>query len=688
MNRRLFHAPLYWDGMRRTALLGGLFSVLLSVQALLIVFGFHITYSAVDMPAEEITVQIVHLLRMNPLLLALPCLLVPLLMMNLFGFLNQRSQSDFWHSVPFKRSCLFLTHIAVVLSWVGIALVLSTLVSVMGTLTLSGFLTLHGMSVVSVSLSILAMSMLVAAAFSVAMSLTGTTFNNIIVTALILFLPRSLMLFFNVVSADPTLFPYQGNRGWMSNTLNQIFGLFGGLVEGGWEEMFYSASSIGYTAGLSVVYFALGMWLFCRRKSEKAGSSAVSPRLQAAFRVIVGLVVCLIPIYMIVDHWNQGRFMDSDTVFGCVVLYVVAVACYFVYEIISTKKGKNLLKAIPTLAVLALLNVAIILSAHLSYRMEFRYLPTPGQVQQVKIADGAGSGYQNDYFPAMMERIELEDPELIQQLCETYADTKQKSESGRLYQDSSFSMTVGFRQGLGWKYRTVFFTNEQYSQVLSRLGEDEAFQQVYDIDRLLEVALHKTLWTYGYILPETELETVLAAYRRDVKEMSTEEWYRIVGDPFNSHVTVSAEERYYNDIGRIRLSTTVGLTQYDILLPLNNRFPESYEMVLQQTHRAQKEDGSRTVVLGAMARSESTVHCNVELYNGKTKTAPEYYELTREQTHRLLDLLWAAQDTVPKADSRLAKISCWDNATQEQHSALLVVPDEADLTFLLGNVTS
>ena len=89
----------------------------------------------------------------------------------------------------------------------------------------------------------------------------------------------------------------------------------------------------------------------------------------------VALVICLIPLTdifsaTVVHNWSAGR------IYGIVVWYIIAVIVYFLYELISTRKWKTLLRTIPGLGLLALVNVAILLSMYGFYSSESEIQPS------------------------------------------------------------------------------------------------------------------------------------------------------------------------------------------------------------------------------------------------------------------------------------------------------------------------
>lgn len=74
------------------------------------------------------------------------------------------------------------------------------------------------------------------------------------------------------------------------------------------------------------------------------------------------MVICIFIVCVMFSEMTTG--MMRDEWFAFLVLYLVAALVYFAYELITTKKWKNLLTALPGLGIVALLNVGILLGMH------------------------------------------------------------------------------------------------------------------------------------------------------------------------------------------------------------------------------------------------------------------------------------------------------------------------------------
>ena len=89
--------------------------------------------------------------------------------------------------------------------------------------------------------------------------------------------------------------------------------------------------------------------MFHRRRSEAAGQSAPSRLLQHIYRIVVTMVICIFIVCAMFSEMTAGILRDEWFVF--LVFYLVAALVYFAYELITTKKWKNLLTALPGLGI-------------------------------------------------------------------------------------------------------------------------------------------------------------------------------------------------------------------------------------------------------------------------------------------------------------------------------------------------
>lgn len=709
MKRKIFDRGLYLDSLRRTAVIGGLFTVLLTIAALLVFFAYTVDLQYIDL--ANLTVRTLNFLEIHPIVLVTPFLLTPLLCLNLFGFLNKRSTSDFWHSVPFTRVCLYNTFSIAALTWALVAIAVSAAVSLACFSALPVYFAINWMSVLTSLLSVVAATALVQAGFLVAMSITGTYFSNVVVAVLILFLPRVLMLFFSYTSANTTLFEVSMDSSILAPSYNIVAGMI--LDLDNVPEFINSWRSIIYTAVLSIAYYALGLGLFHFRKSEAASNSAVNRYMQATFRIIVCLTVCLVPIYLISEELNGGgNHYSNDDWFAILVLYVIAAAAYFIYELITTKKLKNLVRAVPGLGIVLLLNLLLIGGSHIAYRVEYDYTPTPETVSQIKLS--SPDSYNAYYFESAVAQTEIADNEIEQILCDSYIRTRSRYETGYLRSDGYEVITVGFKTNGFYRYRNIWIETEDYEKLTELLHNNEDFKDIYDIESIFQKAIgtdcsinlpfHYTTDDGTVTYQVVDKDALIAAYIEDVKALDFYDWFSIANSNSYNQVelyTGSKDQKVAYVVGSIEGSIPLGGTNAYFRLPISNFTPKSFNMIMEAVMQNQQQRGAEDEILGILTNPEfPTVEdpemlgkyydISVELYNGVSMNNSEYYVVDTEDKAANLGAIFAStKGQIPDHGSRFAvvyyhKLVDPDAYIYESNSAVFKVPDDANLTFLLG----
>ena len=124
-----------------------------------------------------------------------------------------------------------------------------------------------------------------------------------------------------------------------------VFGLFASL--GGMQDhspLTYLPGGL-YTLILGLLYGVGAAALFLRRKSEAAGLATPNRALQTTLRLLVAFLLCQYPCRVIIRVVLHRETVTSSAVFTCVVWYIVALVVYFLFELVTTRRVKNLLRS-------------------------------------------------------------------------------------------------------------------------------------------------------------------------------------------------------------------------------------------------------------------------------------------------------------------------------------------------------
>ena len=188
-----FNQKLYLDGIRQLKLVGIMGLVVCCAAAMLTAMGYHINTSVYVMDEFGNMIRRVpkglNLFQAHWSLFITFPVLVPVMTMMLFNFLNHRNASDFYHAIPDTRGSLYISYSAAILTWIGAIIGISTLFSVISVSLLPTYYIIWS-GVPKVLFLIISACVLVMGGVLIALGLTGTRMSNLMVTLIILFLPR------------------------------------------------------------------------------------------------------------------------------------------------------------------------------------------------------------------------------------------------------------------------------------------------------------------------------------------------------------------------------------------------------------------------------------------------------------------------------------------------------------------
>ncbi|MDE6698281.1 MAG: hypothetical protein K2J91_02230, partial [Lachnospiraceae bacterium] len=241
-------------------------------------------------------------------------LVAPILTLFSYNFLTSRNSCDFYHSIPHKRSCIFFSILSAIITWISIIFVSCTVVLLGLFAIFSNHLVFNSTPLLIGAVNCFINSLLVVASISLACTITGTTLNNILVSGIIMFFPRILIyVCINLISAsNPFLINFDTFFLFKIDT-NMLIGALANVIS---YRSIINLADFGaytiYTLILVIIYFGIAAFLFCKRKSETAGTSSVSSILQTIFRVCIGIIVTLPSISWIYSIYNGSESFNSD----------------------------------------------------------------------------------------------------------------------------------------------------------------------------------------------------------------------------------------------------------------------------------------------------------------------------------------------------------------------------------------
>lgn len=567
--KAFFNVRLYLEGIRQLKIVGIMGAIIMAGAAFLIPMGDNIENANYE---SYINGKWVHsggrvltysFFELNPLVVATFLLLTPLMVMVLFHFLNKRNACDFYHAVPETRTCLFFSYGSSVLTWNAVILLLSYVITVISG-ALFRFVTVDYSQALVVFAGCIVACIYMFGVFAIAMSVTGTVFTNLAVAAMILAVPRTIVtIFVFILNTSVKVLPFSFSGSILDDRLNIVTNLVTGpLVRGDLDGLF-QWQSVLYTVIVGVIYCAFGLLLFRKRKSEAAASAAVSARLQCAFRQIPAILISLIPLALLIDNRVNDYEAEPTEYFWVVVLYLIAVLAYFLYELITTRKLKNLLKAIPGLLWLALFNVVFYGLFFVSYHAILNDIPETSDVKYVNIDFVQSYSYRwseednESFYAGQIKEVDIDSDEIKELLLselERNVNLIKEGESVWSYNEypsktsirSTTRIVVEFHTGFGSKTRVVYVSPEKMAQLLKLLEENEQIA-----DAVFAPIQAEQIQSYSFggtsvseVITQEEVYDIYLAYVEDMRERDkTEAYYNIlVEDQFYANANVA----YFN----------------------------------------------------------------------------------------------------------------------------------------------
>lgn len=626
-----FSLRLLWEGFQQCKMIGIFSAVIVVLGAVLepvaqaISLGGSPYYTKVVYEAWGINVTLLVVL-----------LAAPLMTLMLFHFLDNRAASDLYHALPHKRITLYLSYAGAVLLWVVLLLVLGTLTSVITCGFTHKYITLLMDSLLPFAASLFCMSFLLVAGMLVSMSVTGTVFTNVLFAGILLFLPRLCVLGLqsSMANALPFLSDSAGT-GFFRNANNLLFSGVNVAFsmsesDGTSVETVFSPSwqAYLYTFLLGLLYFVIAAFLFRRRRSEAAGQSAPSRLLQHIYRIVVTMVICIFIVCAMFSEMTNGMLRDEWFMF--LVFYLVAALVYFAYELITTKKWRNLLTALPGLGIVALLNVGILLGMHAVEKHIVAQRPAMQEIESVSFCstDGtdyiSGGNYLNyrDYINLMSRDIAITDPTAVT-LVSYYLDENLKT----------------WEEGGNNAYQSKYYTEGDYSSyhVIVRTKDQTLRRLIYvpvsETEKLLNALQTNADYVDAWRNPPQELEStatfgdqmgacylsteqaeeLLQTYREELQSADFETLYQTVQNGTTDDTWVSDIDYTFRKNGR---SYTLDCAIYQNLTPETTK--KFYEML----YAAQEDD---LALLSELTRSEKNVSVNMNVYSGSSDSAYSGY---------------------------------------------------------------
>lgn len=382
MNKKFFDRHLMSEAMRQVRL-PGLIGVLLLVG----VSFFMVFIEAINLGYSSSTSVNYDFQDVNIYIMLVMYTFAPLMVMMLFGFMNRRRASDFYHSLAFTRTCIYISYMAAVLLWCIIIIAAGSITTLI-VASLSGRMHISLTSALRSMADAAAGVVLTMSVMAFAMTLTGTYLTNVITALLFLFAPRGIVALCGMLLKNAMPFAVFSGNSILGSACNIPFDFLAGAARvmsfrGG--SIYSSWIPAVYTIVLGLIYSIAGAACFAKRKSENATMASVNRGLQCFLRIIPAVLISFVSISTLFNVHTSGHGISRSDLFIVIMAYLAAVVVYFLYEIITTRRVANLLKAIPGLGIVIVINLVLYFGLNFSYDYHIAQLPEKQELEYVVV---------------------------------------------------------------------------------------------------------------------------------------------------------------------------------------------------------------------------------------------------------------------------------------------------------------
>ncbi len=404
--------------------------------------------------------------------------------LNGFHFLNKRSSADIYHSIPCSRRQLFFCTAGAVFTWIGGLMAAAFLLSAAGYLLLGISFSFYQM-IVSFFVMLIS-GLMFASATMIAVSVSGTTLSALAAALVIAFVPRLILsavafgLSYNDILAMDQL-------GLLSPQYNISIGSWLGLLLGGvtshseltvnhmLEQIYSFGLPMLYSVFLTAVYLVLGCLLFVRRKSETAGNAAVNRFTQNLIRCGVA-----VPFIVFLMYYCCAETLQLDDTMVWIIL-IFAFGVYVIYELVTGRKFKKMLKSIPLFVGMTVLLLGISYGAQFIGEHIAQRTVTAEQIEDVQF-DGQTAMYPMDdsYHAIKNGRLRFAQDEVKEIVSRGLSNTAQPSNNA-YYQNESVTLRTVIRSSKGSFTRYVRFSMEDYKRLFAITSADERAMQAAQV---------------------------------------------------------------------------------------------------------------------------------------------------------------------------------------------------------------
>lgn len=605
--KKLFNFKLYMEGIRQLRTFGILSLVIHMFFAILIPVGNYLSqleelkWCQENASIAEFSILHCDAFEYQIYMMILVFIVAPVMVLSLFQFLNKREDSDFYHSLPHTRVCLYNSYALSIITWIaGIALANVCVTAICYTLA-KKYIYIDLLEVITFNINIVVLSLLIVSVFLLACSLCGNLMTTISVFLMIMFMPKIIFYIYYGFMNDALPFLTSSMLSIFATKNHLLYVMFRGVFSGEYGGAVLSGATV-YTLVVAVLMYLAGIYVFKIRKSETSGMAMNSHTLQTAFRTLFTTLICFLPITMIFEIYLAKKTGETDEltsmiVFYIVVTYIIALVGMFVYELLTTKSVKNAFRSFRSLPLIAGINIAIIGLLIFSYNHYSSLRLDSKDYKAISFAlDDSDYNYYDyyyyggsDYFSFALSSYEFTDETIIEFMCDSFNDYAERITEKKDDENDEWVATTTFPVTFHGKTNRTYYV-QFYDSDLTTLYK--SFENIPELKEayttLPELTSKDTIYMNqssigAYPDSTADLKAIYNVLREELKsgEIDFPRWYS----------ALQSQDIYDNDaIASLYVELNRNGTYYYFTLPISDATPETLEYFFQSVTKNHAND--------------------------------------------------------------------------------------------------
>ena len=588
-----FNTKLFFEAFKQTRIVSLIFFICLSVYAIFcpIILKSDVYIEELgDIPQETL----LDIFTCMFPLLGLIFIAVPVMYIILFSFQTKRNASDFYHSLPVKRSCHFISYVAAIFSWACIITFTYTLITIISANITWSYFIIDYAVILSYAINVLICCALIIGVFSIGTALTGTLTSNVISSFGLLVIPRVIIfVFWELLISESLTLTDNSARFIFNNKCNILFAqLIDTFAYEGERSVFGILGGYSlYTAILALIYTGVGLILFVTRPSEIATKNFRNKKIFMFLKYGSGFIISLI---LVADVYENYKMLHEHTLEYLLIVIAVGLIM-FALEASFSRSIKSGLKSILATPFILLLDVALIfgltaITNHYDNEridpnnvdyvyVEYDYYYYFSRVSNMDIDDFYGV----DSLSSSLWETKITNPEILDYLLDIYNSDRAKRAEAMPYH-GFIEIEVTFDSAIGEKTRCLHLTTVEFTTLGKMLLEDKNIQKTMGTyPEGDSIALN----VYNSLDPE-QTRRLYKTLLNELNEFNNESLYlellKVSSGYSDVDVAAYVSAEYYKD----------GVLCYTEI-PITPLTPKSYAMFINAANKA-ASDGINNVL--------------------------------------------------------------------------------------------